>query len=89
MAKLPPRRKATIAPAFQGGIVWRLPAARENGGRLEKPPLRAQMNFQGEVRGGAGNRLQIRLNKESQQSDLNRRPSDYKSGALPLSYAGV
>jgi hypothetical protein len=25
---------------------------------------------------------------QSQQSDLNRRPSDYKSDALPLCYAG-
>ncbi len=27
--------------------------------------------------------------KQSQQSDLNRRPSDYKSDALPLCYAGA
>lgn len=29
-----------------------------------------------------------RFHRQSQQSDLNRRPSDYKSDALPLCYAG-
>ena len=36
----------------------------------------------------SGGNIAVHLNNWSLRTDLNRQPSDYKSGALPLSYGG-